>query len=229
MAIHAALHHDARVVGITISRAQAALARQRVEEAGVADRVEIRLQDYRDLGGETVRRDLVDRDVGARRPRQVRPVLRRRCASVLGPQGRLLNHAISSVGGSKLGRSSFVGRYVFPDGELIDVGEVVLSMERSRVRGPRRRIAPRALRPHACGRGWSNLESRWDEAVKHGRRAAGQDLAAVHGRLGGRLRRRRDRASIRCSASCPVDSRQRRACRRRAATGAELGLRTTVG
>ena len=41
-----------RVVGITISEAQAALARERVAEAGVADRVEIRLQDYRDIGGQ---------------------------------------------------------------------------------------------------------------------------------------------------------------------------------
>ena len=53
MAIHAATHHGAQVVGITISEAQAELARRRVEDAGVADRVEIRLQDYRELGGET--------------------------------------------------------------------------------------------------------------------------------------------------------------------------------
>ena len=35
------------------------------------------------------------------------------------------------MGGSKLGRRSFVGRYVFPDGELIDVGDTVLAMERA--------------------------------------------------------------------------------------------------
>ncbi len=52
MAIHAATHHDVSVVGITISEAQAELARQRVAAAGVADRVEIRLQDYRLLRGE---------------------------------------------------------------------------------------------------------------------------------------------------------------------------------
>jgi cyclopropane-fatty-acyl-phospholipid synthase len=50
---------------------------------------------------------------------------------LLRPQGRLLNHAISSVGGSKLPKRSFVYRYVFPDGELIDVGETVLAMERA--------------------------------------------------------------------------------------------------
>lgn len=53
-------------------------------------------------------------------------------ASLLSPRGRLLNHAISSVGGSKLGPRTFIGRYVFPDGELLDVGDTVLAMGRQR-------------------------------------------------------------------------------------------------
>jgi cyclopropane-fatty-acyl-phospholipid synthase len=163
MAIHAARHHQARVVGITISRAQAELARKRVEEAGVADRVEIRLQDYRDLAGEqfeAISSIGMSEHVGHDKVDQYFSTLR----SVLGPRGRLLNHAISSVGGSKLGRTSFVGRYVFPDGELIDVGNVVLSMERAgfEVRDVE------SLREHYARtlRAWvSNLESHWDEAV----------------------------------------------------------------
>ena len=123
MAIHAATHYDVTVVGITISESQADLARKRVAEAGVGDRVEIRLQDYRELARRAVRRDLVDRDVRARRGEEPRPVLQRSSTTPCGPQGRLLNHAISSVGGSRMGRTSFIGRYVFPDGELIDVGE----------------------------------------------------------------------------------------------------------
>jgi cyclopropane-fatty-acyl-phospholipid synthase len=84
---------------------------------------------------------------------------------VLGPHGRLLNHAISSVGGSRLGRHSFVGRYVFPDGELVDVGEVVLAMERSgfEVRDVE------SLREHYATtlRAWvGNLEREWDRAVE---------------------------------------------------------------
>jgi cyclopropane-fatty-acyl-phospholipid synthase len=163
MAIHAAVHHQARVVGITISRAQADLARQRVEEAGVADRVEIRLLDYRDLAGEQF--DVISsigmsEHVGHGKIDQYFSTLR----SALGPRGRLLNHAISSVGGSKLGRTSFVGRYVFPDGELIDVGKVVLAMEGAgfEVRDVE------SLREHYARtlRAWvSNLESHWDEAV----------------------------------------------------------------
>lgn len=164
MAIHAARHHGAHVVGITISAAQAALARQRVADAGVADLVEIRLQDYRELAGE--RFDAISsigmsEHVGHDKIDQYFTTLR----SVLAPTGRLLNHAISSIGGSTLGRTSFVGRYVFPDGELIDVGNVVLAMERAgfEVRDVE------SLREHYARtlRAWvANLEGNWDRAVE---------------------------------------------------------------
>ena len=164
MAIHAALHYDARVVGITISKAQVALARQRVEEAGVSDRVEIRLQDYRDLRGQqfdAISSVGMSEHVGHDKLDTYLTILR----SALVPQGRLLNHAISSPGGSTLGPRSFVGRYVFPDGELIDVGDVVLEMERAgfEVRDVE------SLREHYARtlRCWvSNLESNWEKAVQ---------------------------------------------------------------
>jgi len=128
MAIHAARHHRARVVGITISREQADMAQRRVTEAGLDDLVEIRLQDYRDLGGE--RFDAISsigmfEHVGKSRTAEYFSILH----SLLVPRGRLLNHAISSVGGSKLGTRTFIYRYVFPDGELIDVADVAAAMQ----------------------------------------------------------------------------------------------------
>lgn len=163
MAIHAAQRYDAQVVGITISREQAELARKRVGDAGVADRVEIRLQDYRLLGDE--RFDAISsigmaEHVGMARIAEYFAVLHR----ALVPTGRLLNHAISSIGGSTLGRKSFVGRYVFPDGELLDVGDTVLAMERAgfEVRDVE------SLREHYIRtlRAWvANLEANWDAAV----------------------------------------------------------------
>jgi len=164
MAIHAALHHDVSVVGITISRAQADLARKRVVDAGVADRVDIRLQDYRELRDE--RFDAISsigmsEHVGAARLADYYGVLH----DALAPQGRLLNHAISSVAGSRIESRSFFGRYVFPDGELIDVGESVLAMERAgfQVRDVE------SLREHYTRtlRAWvANLDAGWDEAVE---------------------------------------------------------------
>jgi len=48
-ALHAAGEFGARVTGVTLSEEQAALARRRAAEAGLADRIDIRLQDYRTL------------------------------------------------------------------------------------------------------------------------------------------------------------------------------------
>jgi cyclopropane-fatty-acyl-phospholipid synthase len=162
MALHAAAEHNAQVVAITLSPSQAELARRRVAEAGLEDSVEIRLQDYRDLAGETF--DAISsigmfEHVGHQRAAEYFTTLYRSLA----PGGRLLNHAISSRGGSKLGNRSFVGRYVFPDGELIDVGDVVGVMEEAgfEVRDVE------SLREHYSRtlHAWvKNLEDNWAEA-----------------------------------------------------------------
>jgi cyclopropane-fatty-acyl-phospholipid synthase len=164
MAIHAASHYGADVVGVTISRQQLDLARQRVEEAELADRVEIRLQDYRHLNGdrfEAISSIGMSEHVGKARIDAYFATL----ASVLTPGGRLLNHAISSVGGSQLGRRTFMGRYVFPDAELLDVGDTVLAMQHA---GFEVRDVESLREQYALTlRQWvSNLEARWDEAVE---------------------------------------------------------------
>jgi cyclopropane-fatty-acyl-phospholipid synthase len=163
LAIHAAEHHGAQVVGITISKAQAELARQRVAERGLDAQIEVRLQDYRDLGGETF--DAISsvgmfEHVGKAQLGRYFSTLR----SLLGPYGRLLNHGISTPEGSKLGRREFAYRYVFPDGEMLDVGDVVLAME---VAGFEVRDVE-GLREHYARtlRDWiTNLETHWDQAV----------------------------------------------------------------
>ena len=164
LAMHAARHHAARVVGVSISHEQVVHARERVAAEGLSDLVEIREQDYRELTGE--RFDAISsigmfEHVGARRIPEYFETLR----GLLGDEGRLLNHAISSVGGSRIGRRSFVGRYVFPDGELIDVGQVVLAMEATgfEVRDVE------SLREHydRTLRAWiANLEADWERAVE---------------------------------------------------------------
>ena len=164
MAIHAATRYQAKVVGVTISEAQAELARKRAAEAGVGDQIEIRLQDYRDVAGEQF--DAISsigmfEHVGSERTAEYFSTLR----ALLPAHGRLLNHAISSPGGSRIGKRSFIGRYVFPDGELLDVGETTLAMERAgfEVRDVE------ALREHYALtlRQWvANLENGWEQAVE---------------------------------------------------------------
>jgi cyclopropane-fatty-acyl-phospholipid synthase len=164
MAMHAARHHGATVVGVALSREQVDEAKRRVTDAGLDDQVEIRLQDYRELRGEQF--DVISsigmfEHVGTPLMTRYFETLR----DLLTPTGRLLNHAISKPGGSVLGRRSFVGRYVFPDGELLDVAEVIRAMQRTgfEVRDVE------SLREHYSRtlHHWvTNLEDNWDEAVR---------------------------------------------------------------
>ena len=162
-ALHAARHYGAQVVGVTLSREQAQWARERVAASGLDRQVEIRLQDYRDVRDgpfDGIASVGMFEHVGSSKSAEYFGIMRR----LLRPQGRLLNHAISSVGGSSLGARSFIGRYVFPDGELVDMGKVVLGMEDAgfEVRDVE------SLREHYAKtlRAWvGNLRQHWEAAV----------------------------------------------------------------
>jgi cyclopropane-fatty-acyl-phospholipid synthase len=164
MVIHAARNHDISAVGITLSDRQADLAEKRVAEQGLSHRVQIRLQDYRDVAGgpfDAISSIGMFEHVGLAQLGHYFDVL----LGLLVPQGRLLNHAISRpVGKPGFGDRSFVSRYVFPDGELQEVGTVVTAMQK---RGFEVRDVE-SLREHYAQtlRHWvANLESHWDEAV----------------------------------------------------------------
>jgi cyclopropane-fatty-acyl-phospholipid synthase len=167
MAMHAATHYRVGAVGITLSEQQYDLARKRVAEAGLSDWVEIRLQDYRDVGGGAPQERFhaissigMFEHVGKEQMAAYFSVL----TGVLEPGGRLLNHAISTPDGASFNRRSFTARYVFPDGELEDVADVVSAMEAVdlEVRDVE------SLREHYALtlRHWvDNLDANWDEAV----------------------------------------------------------------
>ncbi|HEX7293199.1 MAG TPA: cyclopropane-fatty-acyl-phospholipid synthase family protein [Solirubrobacterales bacterium] len=126
----AATRHGARVLGITLSPPQAERARQRAEAAGVADRVEIRVMDYRDLAGE--RFDAIAsigmvEHVGAA---QI-DVYARTLAELLEPGGRLLNHGIARLRHTDPDAGQFSERYVFPDAEPLHLSRVLLALERA--------------------------------------------------------------------------------------------------
>jgi cyclopropane-fatty-acyl-phospholipid synthase len=188
MVLHAARYHGAVAVGVTISNEQAALARRRVADAGLDGKVEIRVQDYRDVHDgpfdavssigmfEHVGRAGVDAYTAA-------------LWSLVRPGGRVLNHAISrpphkrspgrvgdysaavsqvaeALGSSRTTRidSAFMDRYVFPDGELFEVGSVVTHLQAANLEV--RHVE--SLRPHYALtlRRWvTNLESNWEQAV----------------------------------------------------------------
>jgi cyclopropane-fatty-acyl-phospholipid synthase len=130
--IHAAANHGVQAVGITLSPAQAELARRRVAEAGLTDRVEIRVADYRDLGATGEGYDAIAsigmvEHVGAN---QI-DVYAAQLAALLGPGGRLLNHAIARLRHGEAEAGPFSERYVFPDAAPLHVSRVTLALERA--------------------------------------------------------------------------------------------------
>jgi len=165
MAIHAAREHGVHAVGITLSRRQAEWARAAVRDAGLADRVEIRIQDYRDLVDgpfDAISSIGMFEHVGAAKLDEYFTHL----FGLLRPGGRLLNHGIAkrSFTRAAFSHRGFIDRYVFPDGELHEVGSVVSRVQRAgfEVRNVE------GLREHYAMtlRHWvANLEAGWDEAV----------------------------------------------------------------
>jgi cyclopropane-fatty-acyl-phospholipid synthase len=165
MLLHAAERHGVTAVGVTLSAPQAQLAAERVAEAALADRVEVRLADYRELEGESY--DAISsigmfEHVGLSQLGHYFD----RLYALLRPGGRLLNHGISRPHRrrSRLGRRTFISRYVFPDGELHEVGTVVSAVQRAGFEA--RHLE--SLREHYALtlRAWvANLERNWERAV----------------------------------------------------------------
>jgi cyclopropane-fatty-acyl-phospholipid synthase len=131
LAIRAAERYGARCVGITLSENQTRLAREQVERAGLQDRVEIRLQDYRDVQGQFDRITSVGmfEHVGV----QHLPEYFGRINRLLAPGGVVMNHGITTTDvdsrESPYGGGEFIDRYVFPHGELAHLSTVVRTMQ----------------------------------------------------------------------------------------------------
>lgn len=188
MVLHAAEHHGVHAVGITLSDEQADLATRRVHDAGLSDRIDIRVQDYRDVADgpfDAISSIGMFEHVGRKQMEQYLRVLHR----LLVPEGRLLNHAISrpgypqpdtlvgstrqlyrrlanAVGSDHTSKvqSALIERYVFPDGELHEVGVLISMMQET---GFEVRHVE-SLREHydLTLRHWvRNLEANWDTAV----------------------------------------------------------------
>jgi len=167
MVLHAAEHYGVHAVGVTISTEQADLARKRVVEAGLTDRVEIRIQDYRQIDDgpyDAISSIGMAEHVGSVAYRTYAEQL----YGLLRPGGRLLNHQIARRPWSDESAyriDEFIDRYVFPDGELAPVGSTVTLLEQAgfEVRDLE------SIREHYALtlRAWvANLERNWSQAVR---------------------------------------------------------------
>jgi cyclopropane-fatty-acyl-phospholipid synthase len=164
LALHAAQRYGADVVGITLSTEQAALAEARVAEAGLTSRVQIRVQDYRDVEDgpfDAISSIGMAEHVG----RAEMPAYAARLTGLLRPGARLLNHAIAwNAGETHQDADTFIARYVFPDGELLGLAAMTAALEGAGLEV----LDVEALRQHYALtlRAWvSRLEEHWAQAV----------------------------------------------------------------
>ena len=129
-AVHAAERHGVHVTGITLSEPQAVRARLRAQEAGVGDRVDIRVMDYRELRGE--RFDAIASIGMVEHVGDVNiDAYAQTLANLLEPGGRLLNHGIARLRHGEPEAGPFSERYVFPDAEPLHLSRVALALERA--------------------------------------------------------------------------------------------------
>ncbi|WP_394727506.1 class I SAM-dependent methyltransferase [Altererythrobacter sp. GH1-8] len=133
MAIYLAKHFDMTVTGITLSEQQLALAKQRAQDAGVADRVSFQLVDYRDLAKQGHQ---FDRIVSVGMFEHVgRPQFEeffRSCHNLLTDTGVMLLHTIGRFGGP--GKTdAFTSKYIFPGGYIPALSETLAASERCRL------------------------------------------------------------------------------------------------
>ena len=128
-ALHAARTRGCRITTTTISREQHALARERIEGAGLGGQVDVLLEDYRDLRGtydRIVSIEMIEA-VGHRHLNNFFEICANRLASdgamalqaILVPE-RFWEHSKRSV--------DFIKRYIFPGGQLVGLGAISQAM-----------------------------------------------------------------------------------------------------
>jgi cyclopropane-fatty-acyl-phospholipid synthase len=131
-AIHAASRYGCRVTTTTISREQHDWAQQKVEAAGLQDRVTLLLDDYRDLRGrydKLVSIEMIEA-VGAR----FLDTYTAQCARLLEPHGAMLLQAITiqdQVYEEALGSVDFIQRFIFPGSFIPSVTAIADSVRRA--------------------------------------------------------------------------------------------------
>lgn len=163
LVLHAAANYGVRATGITLSHSQAALARERARQLGLERRVDIRVADYREvLDGpfdkiasvgmyEHVGRAQLDEYVCT-------------AAGLLHPGGLFLNHGIARLASEAPTSDTFISRYVFPDGELHPVDDLIASIRAAGLE-LRDLESMREHYSHTLRRWLANLETRRTDAL----------------------------------------------------------------
>jgi cyclopropane-fatty-acyl-phospholipid synthase len=167
LVMHAAARYGARTLGITLSGAQAELASRRIERSGLAARCRVEVRDYRDAEPAGGYDKLASIGMVEHVGEAMLPEYFAKAFELLRPGGVFLNHGIvRNASERRLGKETFDAKFVFPDGKLTTLHQVVRSAEEAgfEVRDVE------SLREHYARtlRHWARrLEDRRAEARRH--------------------------------------------------------------
>jgi cyclopropane-fatty-acyl-phospholipid synthase len=130
LVLHAACRHHAKAEGLTLSREQAAVGKRRIDAANMRDCCNIELRDYRELDSAGQAYDKMAsigmfEHVGLKNL----PLYFGIAYRILRPGGLFLNHGIARTDLSPMRSRSFIGQYVFPDGQLVTLSQALAAAE----------------------------------------------------------------------------------------------------
>jgi cyclopropane-fatty-acyl-phospholipid synthase len=132
LVMHAAERYGAKALGITLSQNQHALADERIRAAGLQERCEVRVQDYREVPGEAQFDKIASIGMFEHVGLKNLPVYFGAIRRLLADGGIVLNHGITSVDPDSravgMGGGEFIEKYVFPHGELPHLSLVIREM-----------------------------------------------------------------------------------------------------
>ncbi len=126
MVIAAASEFRAQALGVTLSKRQYEEGNRRIQEAGLNERARVELRDYRQLGDLQFDK-IVSVGMFEHVGREKLPQYFGAAAKALRPGGLFLNHGIASEApaGSDGKAGGFIGRFIFPDGELVSIADAL--------------------------------------------------------------------------------------------------------
>ncbi len=129
--LYAAEKFGVHACGITLSKPQAALARGRIQQAGLGDRCEVQVCDYRDFPGSAAYDKIVSVGMFEHVGESRLPQYFQQAFALLKPGGVFLNHGIAVSATYRRMGPSFIEKYVFPDGQVVPLGTTVRVAEAS--------------------------------------------------------------------------------------------------
>jgi cyclopropane-fatty-acyl-phospholipid synthase len=193
----AAEHYGVQATGITLSRNQHAYVSRLIEEKGLAGRVQMRLQDYRELDEAEPFDRIASVGMFEHVGQANMPAYFGKIHRLLKPGGLVMNHGITAGslthGQLGAGMGEFIEKYIFPGGELLHVSHVLRDLAEAGLE----MVDVENLRPHYARTLWSwsdGLESRLEEAQRV--------LETTHGEEGGGTVLRAYRLYLAGSAMC---------------------------